>query len=147
MGVNKYLRKGGSTGVEPTAAPPTRAAAAPRDLTPIKAEIRRRVLDEQLNDPAFAELVQDKPERAKKDLAAVVDRLMNDYSLGVEDRSVVLNYIIDNIFGFGPLDDLLRDESVTEIIVSGPKRVFVEQQGRLRPTAIVFEDNSHLDQI
>jgi pilus assembly protein CpaF len=72
---------------------------------------------------------------------------MDDYALGVEDRRAVLGYIIDNIFGFGPLEDLLRDESVTEIIVSGPRRVFVEQKGRLRPVPIVFEDNAHLDQI
>ncbi|MFY9615222.1 MAG: CpaF family protein, partial [Candidatus Dormiibacterota bacterium] len=121
--------------------------AAPRDLTPIKAEIRRRVLDEQLADPQFAELVKTKPERAKRELSEVVMRLMDEYALGVEDRKTVVGYITDNIFGFGPLEDLLRDETITEIIVSGPKRVFIEQKGKLRPTNIVFEDNSHLDQI
>ncbi|MEA2684448.1 MAG: pilus assembly protein CpaF [Chloroflexota bacterium] len=147
MGVNKYLRK-----TDPTDAPAApvvapQRAATPRDLTPIKAEIRRRVLDEQLADPAFADLVKTRPERAKKDLAVVVQRLMNDYALGVEDRENVLQYITDNIFGFGPLDDLLRDEAVTEIIVSGPKRVFIEKRGRLERTDVVFEDNTHLDQI
>src|SRR5258708_4948448 len=134
MGVNRYIRRPGAVQPEapPVAAKP-KAAAAPRDLTPIKAEIRRRVLDEQLADPAFAELVKEKPERAKRDLAEVVDRLMDDYALGVEDRAMVQQYIIDNIFGFGPLEDLLRDETVTEIIVSGPKRVFIERKGRLTP--------------
>src|SRR3979411_1272148 len=129
MGVNKYLRKA-TADAPPAPAPsgPTRPAAT-RDLTPIKAEIRRRVLDEQLADPAFAELVKTRPERAKKDLAVVVERLMNDYALGREDRGTVLPYSTDNIFGFGPLDDLLRDEAVTEIIVSGPKRVFIEKKG------------------
>ncbi|HEV3232209.1 MAG TPA: CpaF family protein [Candidatus Dormibacteraeota bacterium] len=146
MGVNRYIRRPGAT---PPAeeAPKPRAPVAARDLTPIKAEIRSRVLDEQLADPAFAELVKAKPERAKRDLAVVVERLMDEYSLGVEDRKSVLGYIIDNIFGFGPLEDLLRDESITEIIVSGPRRVFVEQKGKLRPVPIVFEDNAHLDQI
>ena len=147
MGVNKYLRKGGPADAPaPPVVTPVRPAG-PRDLTPIKAEIRRRVLDEQLGDPAFAEMVKTKPERAKKDLAVVVQRLMNDYALGVEDRETVLQYITDNIFGFGPLDDLLRDEAVTEIIVSGPKRVFIERNGKLEPTNVVFEDNTHLDQI
>ncbi|GAC1332763.1 MAG: CpaF family protein [Candidatus Dormibacteria bacterium] len=147
MGVNKYLRKGSP--VDAPSAPVTAPvrAVTPRDLTPIKAEIRRRVLDEQLGDPAFAEMVRTKPERAKKDLAVVVERLMNDYALGVEDRATVLQYITDNIFGFGPLDDLLRDEAVTEIIVSGPKRVFIEKRGKLERTNVVFEDNTHLDQI
>ncbi|MFN2462395.1 MAG: CpaF family protein [Candidatus Dormibacteria bacterium] len=146
MGVNRYLRKESPTGAPaaPVVAP---LRAAPRDLTPIKAELRRRVLDEQLGDPAFAELVKTKPERAKKELAVVVERLMNDYALGVEDRATVLQYITDNIFGFGPLDDLLRDEAVTEIIVSGPKRVFIEKRGKLERTDVVFEDNIHLDQI
>ena len=147
MGVNKYLRKSdpADAAVAPVVAPVR--PVTPRDLTPIKAEIRRRVLDEQLGDPAFAELVKTKPERAKKELAVVVQRLMNDYALGVEDRENVLQYITDNIFGFGPLDDLLRDEEVTEIIVSGPKRVFIEKKGRLERTNVVFEDNTHLDQI
>ncbi|MGB2940161.1 MAG: CpaF family protein [Candidatus Dormiibacterota bacterium] len=146
MGVNRYIRRPGAEA--PAAAPAKpRAAAAPRDLTPIKAEIRRRVLDEQLADPQFAELVKTKPERAKRELSEVVMRLMDEYALGVEDRKTVVGYITDNIFGFGPLEDLLRDETITEIIVSGPKRVFIEQKGKLRPTNIVFEDNSHLDQI
>ena len=145
MGVNRYIRRPGAEA--PAAPPKPRPAAAPRDLTPIKAEIRRRVLDEQLADPQFAELVKEKPERAKRELAEVVDRLMDEYALGVEDRKLVVSYIIDNIFGFGPLEDLLRDETITEILVSGPKRVFIEQKGKLRPTNIVFEDNSHLDQI
>jgi pilus assembly protein CpaF len=148
MGVNRYIRRpGAEVPAEAPAQAKPRAAVAPRDLTPIKAEIRRRVLDEQLADPQFAELVKEKPERAKRELSDVVMRLMDEYALGVEDRKNVVNYIIDNIFGFGPLEDLLRDESVTEIIVSGPKRVFIEQKGKLRPTNVVFEDNSHLDQI
>jgi len=147
MGVNKYLRKGvpADTATAPIVAP--LRPATPRDLTPIKAEIRRRVLDEQLADPAFAEMVKTRPERAKKELALVVQRLMNDYALGVEDRATVLQYVTDNIFGFGPLDELLRDEAVTEIIVSGPKRVFIEKKGKLERTNVVFEDNAHLDQI
>ncbi|HEV3234407.1 MAG TPA: CpaF family protein [Candidatus Dormibacteraeota bacterium] len=146
MGVNRYIRRPGAE-APPAAPAKPRPAAAPRDLTPIKAEIRRRVLDEQLADPQFAELVKTKPERAKRELSDVVDRLMDEYALGVEDRKTVVGYITDNIFGFGPLEDLLRDETITEIIVSGPKRVFIEQKGKLRPTNIVFEDNSHLDQI
>jgi pilus assembly protein CpaF len=147
VGVNRYIRRGGAEPPETETPAKPRAAVAARDLTPLKAEIRQRVLTEQLGDPAFAEMVREKPERAKRDLAEVVERLMDDYSLGVDDRKSVLNYIIDNIFGFGPLEDLLRDESITEIIVSGPRRVFVEQKGRLRPVPVVFEDNSHLDQI
>ena len=149
MGVNRYIRRPGTEAPAAAAPAPTkpRPAAAPRDLTPIKAEIRRRVLDEQLADPQFAELVKSKPDRAKHELSDVVMRLMDEYALGVEDRKLVVTYIIDNIFGFGPLEDLLRDETITEILVSGPKRVFIEQKGKLRPTNIVFEDNSHLDQI
>jgi pilus assembly protein CpaF len=147
MGVKKYVGRGVPTDTPPAPRVAPGRAATPHNLIPIKAEIRRRVLNEQLGDTAFAELVKTKPERAKKDLAVVVQRLMNDYALGVEDRENVLQYITDNIFGFGPLDELLRDEAVTEIIVSGPNRVFVERRGRLEPTSVVFEDNTHLDQI
>src|SRR5947207_1779228 len=103
MGVNKYLRRPGGPpdpeqpGAVSAPAKP-RVAAQPRDLTPIKGEIRRRVLEEQLADPAFAELVKSRPDRAKRDLEVVIERLMDEYALGVEDRTAVLNYITDNIF-------------------------------------------------
>jgi len=149
MGINKYIR-GEVEAPAAVKAPPAAASKAPaarRDLTPAKGEIRRRVLAERLSDATFAALLQAQPERARRELADLINTLMDEYSLSVEERRDVLTYVLDNIFGFGPLEALLRDASVTEIVVSGPSRVFVEREGRMMPADMVFEDNAHLEQI
>ena len=59
-------------------------------------------------------------------------------------RKPLLRDILDEITGYGPIQPLLDDPDVTEIMVNGPKRVYVEKKGRLERTNVVFEDNLHV---
>lgn len=52
--------------------------------------------------------------------------------------------LLDDLVGFGPLEDVLHDPDVTDIMVVGPKRIFIEKHGRLHETAIEFQDDFHL---
>ena len=52
--------------------------------------------------------------------------------------------LIDSVFGLGPLNELLADSSVTEIMVNGPEKVYVERSGRLEKTAVRFVDNEQI---
>jgi pilus assembly protein CpaF len=126
---------------------PTGKAGASGSLTPIKASIRRQVISEQLQRPQFARLIEEDPAAARQQLTAIIERLMDEHAIGAGDRPGVLAYVLDNIFGFGPIEPLLHDAGVTEIIISGPSRVFVERGGQMSPTDIVFEDDNHLNQI
>lgn len=63
------------------------------------------------------------------------------------DREVMLTRLIDESVGFGPLESLLNDESITEILVNGPKEVFVERNGRLERSDVEFRDESHVRHI
>jgi pilus assembly protein CpaF len=67
--------------------------------------------------------------------------------LSRDDRDRLVGEIADDILGHGPLERLLHDESVTEIMVNGPFDVWVERQGRLFETTVRFNDESHLRRI
>ena len=61
-----------------------------------------------------------------------------------QDRNRLFEAITAEILGFGPIEPLLKDESVTEIMVNGPRLVYVEQHGRLYRTDIKFKDDEHV---
>jgi pilus assembly protein CpaF len=63
------------------------------------------------------------------------------------ERERLVEEILDNILGLGPLEPLLRDPEVSDIMINGPKTVFVERKGRLVKTNVHFNDDKHLLQI
>lgn len=60
------------------------------------------------------------------------------------DRERLIQELIDETLGLGPLEPLMRDPTVSDILINGPKHVYVERRGRLEMTGIVFEDDQHL---
>jgi len=64
--------------------------------------------------------------------------------LNYNDRQRLISEVIDEVFGLGPLEVLLKDASITDILVNGPKQIYVERQGRLELTEVQFKDNGHL---
>jgi pilus assembly protein CpaF len=74
-------------------------------------------------------------------------RLGEEAGLSRDDRDRLTAEIADDILGHGPLERLLADDSVTEIMVNGPSDVWVERQGRLYETTVRFNDDSHLRRI
>jgi pilus assembly protein CpaF len=74
-------------------------------------------------------------------------RLGEEVGLSRDDRERLTSEIADDILGHGPIERLLADESITEIMVNGPFDVWVERQGRLFETTVRFNDESHLRRI
>jgi pilus assembly protein CpaF len=74
-------------------------------------------------------------------------RLAAEARLSRDDRERLTSEIADDILGHGPLERLLADDSITEIMVNGPFDVWVERQGRLFETTVRFTDESHLRRI
>lgn len=64
--------------------------------------------------------------------------------LEAPDRERMVRELMDEIYGFGPLQSLMNDPKVTDILVNGPERVFAERGGLLEPTEIQFADEAHL---
>jgi len=80
-------------------------------------------------------------------LADIRRHLTQESGLSRDDRERITAELADDILGHGPLERLLADESVTEIMVNGPFDIWIERQGRLFPTAVRFNDDSHLRRI
>jgi pilus assembly protein CpaF len=99
-------------------------------------ELGPRLLD--LTDGAVAR------ERVDGEIRA---HLEQEASLSREDRLRLAREIADDIFGYGPLEQLLPDKSISEIMVNGPHEIWIERRGLLSRTALQFSDESHLRRI
>jgi pilus assembly protein CpaF len=75
------------------------------------------------------------------------ERLQQESGLSRDDRERLLAELTDDVVGYGPLERLLADESISEIMVNGPHETWVERQGRLYETTLRFNDDSHLRRI
>ena len=73
--------------------------------------------------------------------------LVSSDLLGASERDRLVSEVIDETFGLGPLEALMRDPTITDILINGPRTVYVERQGRLERTNIQFNDDRHLIQI
>nr|WP_262381103.1 CpaF family protein [Bacillus infantis] len=60
------------------------------------------------------------------------------------DKELLLTRIIDESIGYGPLEPLLNDATITEILINGPKEIYIEKLGKLQPAPISFRDDSHV---
>jgi pilus assembly protein CpaF len=80
-------------------------------------------------------------------LADVRDQLAQETGISRDDRQRIAIDITDDILGHGPLERLLADETVTEIMVNGPHEIWIERAGHLSETNVRFNDDSHLRRI
>jgi pilus assembly protein CpaF len=67
--------------------------------------------------------------------------------LNLSERERLVNEVLDETFGLGPLEPLMRDPTVTDILINGPKVAYVERNGRLERVDVAFHDEKHLIQI
>ena len=103
-------------------------------------------LVEDLRSRAVIETVGGDELPGERDLREAVRRLL-DADRTILPRSetdAVEQAVVDAALGLGPLEPLLRDPAITEVMVSRPDRVFVERDGRIRPTRVRFHDDAHL---
>jgi pilus assembly protein CpaF len=88
-----------------------------------------------------------------EDRAEILKQRLNEsyiqtkVSLPEDIRMQIFNEIIDEMTGFGPIQPLLDDPDVSEVMVNGPKKVFVEKNGKLTRSAITFDDDDHVARI
>ena len=131
----------------PDQPPPTRPA--PRvdrsAMSDIKSRIHRRLL-ERLNLSNLDKLEQDQVIDA---IRRVTHDLLQQESvpLNFEEREKLVGQVLDEIFGLGPLEPLIQDPEISDILVNTWKHVFVERHGKLEPTEVRFQDDRHLLQV
>ncbi len=71
----------------------------------------------------------------------------NDYPLTGIEKSIIIEDFINDVTGYGPLEEFLKDKEVTEIMVNSPKKIYIEKSGKIYSTGRTFLDESHLMQI
>ena len=84
-----------------------------------------------------------------RDLTGLIAELLieNRIQLNGAERQDLVTQLLDDMLGLGPLEPLLADESISEIMVNGPKQIYIENKGRLILSDVQFRDNSHVQSI
>ena len=128
-----------------------RPAAAPTRHDPVVAELRHRVhqlLIEDLGPILFDRRISEDDLRRRVQEQLLSALAAERVPLSAADKAQLIQDVTDDILGYGPIDRLLRDEDVTEIMVNGPDRVFVERNGKLTlDTDIQFLDEDHVRRV
>jgi pilus assembly protein CpaF len=115
------------------------------DIPQVKADLHRKVLD-RLD---LEKLGKTSGDSAREEVLAVIRSVVNGEAvpLSFTERESISREILDEIFGLGPLEQLLKDPNVSDILVNRYDRVYVEKAGKLELTTLGFKDNTHLMQI
>src|SRR6185437_11185324 len=120
-------------------------AAATVSYQQLKSDYHRRVL-ERLN---LAQLDAMPEATARQEVVALIRSLLalEAAPLSLAEREALGRDLLDEIFGFGPLEPLLRDPTISDILVNRADQVYVERRGRLSKTEVAFRDDAHLMRI
>ncbi len=111
----------------------------------VKADLHRKILD-RLD---LEKLGRTPGEAAREEVLLLIRNTVNSEAvpLSFAERERLAREILDEIFGLGPLEPLLRDPTISDILVNKFDRVYVERAGKIEPTGLSFKDNGHLMQI
>ncbi len=85
----------------------------------------------------------------KREIRGIVERLCDSEQnlLNRNERDRLVEEVLDETFGLGPLEILLKDPKISDILINGPKNIYAERGGKMEKTNVVFRDNAHLLQI
>jgi pilus assembly protein CpaF len=89
------------------------------------------------------------PDVLRREIRLVVEHLCDteDTLLNRSERDRLVEEVLDETFGLGPLELLLKDHTISDILINGPKSIYVERRGKMERTSVQFRDNNHLMQI
>ena len=121
-------------------------AFAKRDKhTELKVELHQRLLD-LINLQALDQMSREQIEAEVGDIVAE-ELAKQNHALNLAERKQLVGDVLDELLGLGPLEPLLKDPTITDILVNGHNRVFVERYGVLEPSPVRFKDEKHLIRI
>src|SRR5229473_3404483 len=109
-------------------------------------EIKSRIHNKLLNSLNPEQLRTLNKESVRAQIGSVVERLVADEGIPMTlvERERVIEEVLDEVFGLGPLEPLLKDPTVSDILVNGFDNVYVERGGRLVETNVRFKDQGHV---
>src|ERR1700687_5317514 len=112
-------------------------------------EIKSKIHSKLLNSLNPEQLRTLNKESVRIQIGTVVERLVAEEGIPMTlaERERVIEEILDEVFGLGPLEPLLKDPSISDILVNGFDNVYVERGGRLQETSVRFKDQAHVRMI
>lgn len=128
--------------IEQTAQASAPAFVASSKFIELKVHLHQRLLD-QLNLSAIEDM---KPEEFRVELEKIIAELLveTETPLNTTERKRIISDVIDEVLGLGPIEPLLKDPTVSDILVNTYNKVFVERHGILEETVVKFKDDKHL---
>ena len=125
-----------------TGRPPVRTAPPRQQYLDLRATVHRKLLN-RLNLEALA--VTERA-RAESEIRTLLSQLLSEEQtpLNISERETLFGEVLDDVFGLGPLEPLLRDPGISDILVNTHRHVFVERAGVLERVTATFQDDRHL---
>jgi len=121
---------------------PIVASTSRTDFASVKTAIHRKLI-QKLNLDKLTEVNR---EDVRREVSQILEALVHGESapMNLQERDRLVQEVLDEVFGLGPLEPLLADPTVSDILVNTYKRVYVERKGILEQTAVQFRDDTHL---
>jgi pilus assembly protein CpaF len=132
----------------PSALVPVLDPARPSSRTPAREELIReiRLILQTEIVGAFDSLVDAPPNEVRPRIEGIFDRVVTKHSLAVtrDERARLIEEMINDVTGFGPIEPLLHDESITEVMVNGPDHIYIERGGKILRVDTTFLNDEHV---
>jgi len=118
------------------------AAASPERRSDLKSKVHRKLL-QSLNSETLRLISK---ERLRGEIGRAVEKLLlqENIPMTLPERDRIIEEILDEVFGLGPLEPLMKDPSITDILVNNYSKVYIERRGVLQRAPIQFKDDKHL---
>ena len=112
-------------------------------------EVKRRIHGKLVDKLDLSRVGDLKGDTLKREIRLVVEHLCDQEEtlLNRQERERIVNEVIDEVLGLGPLELILKDRGVSDILINGPKNIYVEKGGQLQKSKVEFRDGKHLLQI
>jgi pilus assembly protein CpaF len=123
--------------------------AADRQGTKSFEELKRLIHGKLVDKLDLSRVSDLEGETLRREIRLVVERLCDTENplLNRMERERLIDEVLDETFGFGPLEVLLKDPTISDILINGPQKIYVERRGKMEKTDVKFRDNDHLLQI
>jgi len=98
---------------------------------------------------SFSDLIDAEPKEITEKIEGIVDRVITEGDLAVtrEERQKLVDQMIHDVTGFGPIEPYLKDETITEVMVNGPNQIYIERAGKLERVDASFLSDEHVMQV
>jgi len=112
-------------------------------------ELKQRIHGKLVDKLDLSKVGELEGDNLRREIRMVVEHLCDSEStlLNRNERERLVSEVLDETFGYGPLELLLKDPTISDILINGPKNVYCERRGKMEKTSVAFRDNTHLMQI